>query len=70
MYVGAPVEPILAEPDPNLVPIRVAEAWATLLATDFPARARAMADEIARTRPHLVGLQEVCSSAPSSPVTS
>lgn len=59
MYVGAPVEPILAETDPNLVPVRVAEAWAVLLATDFPARARAMADEIARTRPHLVGLQEV-----------
>jgi endonuclease/exonuclease/phosphatase family metal-dependent hydrolase len=59
MYIGAPVEPILAETDPNLVPVRVAEAWAVLQATDFPARARAMADEIARTRPHLVGLQEV-----------
>jgi hypothetical protein len=59
MYIGAPVEPILAETDPNLVPVRVAEAWAVLLATDFPSRARAMADEIARTRPHLVGLQEV-----------
>lgn len=59
MYVGAPVEPILAEPDPNLIPVRVAEAWAIVLATDFPARARAMADEIARTRPHLIGLQEV-----------
>jgi endonuclease/exonuclease/phosphatase family metal-dependent hydrolase len=59
MYIGAPVEPILAETDPNLVPVRVAEAWAVLQATDFPSRARAMADEIARTRPHLVGLQEV-----------
>jgi endonuclease/exonuclease/phosphatase family metal-dependent hydrolase len=59
MYIGAPVEPILAETDPNLVPVRVAEAWAVLQATDFPTRAKAMADEIARTRPHLVGLQEV-----------
>jgi endonuclease/exonuclease/phosphatase family metal-dependent hydrolase len=59
MYIGAPVEPIILEPDPNQIPIRVAEAWATLLATNFPARARAMADEIAHVRPHLIGLQEV-----------
>jgi endonuclease/exonuclease/phosphatase family metal-dependent hydrolase len=33
--------------------------WATVLAHDFPARARALAGEIARTRPDVVGLQEV-----------
>jgi hypothetical protein len=32
---------------------------ATLQETDFPARASAVADEIARFRPHAVGLQEV-----------
>jgi endonuclease/exonuclease/phosphatase family metal-dependent hydrolase len=31
----------------------------TLGETDFPSRAEAFADEIARTRPHVVGLQEV-----------
>jgi endonuclease/exonuclease/phosphatase family metal-dependent hydrolase len=58
MYVGAPVEPILAA-DPGDVPFRVAEAWATLVATDFPTRATAMAAEIQARRPHLIGLQEV-----------
>jgi endonuclease/exonuclease/phosphatase family metal-dependent hydrolase len=58
MYVGAPVEPILAA-DPADVPFRVAEAWATLVGTDFPTRARGMAAEIRQRRPHLIGLQEV-----------
>jgi len=34
-------------------------AWAGLLASDFPVRAAALADEIARIRPDVVGLQEV-----------
>lgn len=33
--------------------------WATLLATDFPARAEVLADEIVSTRPDVVALQEV-----------
>jgi endonuclease/exonuclease/phosphatase family metal-dependent hydrolase len=33
--------------------------WADLLANDFPARAEALADEISRMRPDVVGLQEV-----------
>jgi endonuclease/exonuclease/phosphatase family metal-dependent hydrolase len=62
MYVGADVDAIitaLATPDPN-------DDFPTLLAqigvlreTDFPTRARAFADAIARTRPHVVGLMEV-----------
>lgn len=71
MYVGAPVEPVLAAA-PADIPLRVAEAWATLLATDFPTRAAAMAAEIAFRKPHLVGLQEVSllrSQFPSDIVT-
>jgi endonuclease/exonuclease/phosphatase family metal-dependent hydrolase len=35
------------------------EDWATVLANDFPTRARALADEIAHAQPDVVGLQEV-----------
>jgi endonuclease/exonuclease/phosphatase family metal-dependent hydrolase len=33
--------------------------WANVVATDFPARARALAEEIRRARPDVIGLQEV-----------
>jgi endonuclease/exonuclease/phosphatase family metal-dependent hydrolase len=58
MYVGAAVEPILAAPQ-DQVPFVVAQAWAELLQTNYPARARAMADEMRRVRPDVVALQEV-----------
>ena len=59
MYVGANVDPIIAAPSPEAVPLLVAVAFQELLHTDYQLRAGLMADEIARTRPHLVGLQEV-----------
>jgi len=62
LYVGADVDAViaaLASPDPSDdVPALVA-AVATLRVTDFPARASAVADEIARFHPHAIGLQEV-----------
>jgi endonuclease/exonuclease/phosphatase family metal-dependent hydrolase len=59
MYFGAPVNGISdARSIPELVQA-VEIAWQTLSATDFPTRAAAVADEIARAKPHLVGLQEV-----------
>jgi endonuclease/exonuclease/phosphatase family metal-dependent hydrolase len=57
MYFGASVEPILGAP-PELIPQRVAEAWAVLEQTDFPARARALAAELAKAKPDIIGLQE------------
>lgn len=62
MYVGADVDAVifaLATPDPGDDLPALLTAISTLQATDFPARAAAMADEIARERPHVVGLQEV-----------
>jgi hypothetical protein len=59
MYFGAPVEPIIGAPDPLSAAMAVADAWNTVIQTDFPSRASAMADEIAMAMPHLIGLQEV-----------
>ena len=62
MYVGADVDAVigaLASPDPNDDVPALLFAIQTLGETDFPARADALADAIARTRPHVVGLQEV-----------
>ena len=62
MYIGADVDAVigaLLTPDPNDDVAALQVAIATLGKTDFPARAQALADEIARARPHVVGLQEV-----------
>lgn len=62
LYVGADVDAVitaLATPDPeDDIPALLA-AVATIERTDFPARARAIAREIKRERPEVVGLQEV-----------
>ena len=62
LYIGADVDAVigaLASPDPNDDVPALLFAIETLGETDFPARAEAIADEIARRRPHVVGLQEV-----------
>ncbi|MBI4409358.1 MAG: endonuclease/exonuclease/phosphatase family protein, partial [Gemmatimonadetes bacterium] len=59
LYLGADVDPIIGAQSLAQIPGLAGAAWATIQATDFPARAQALADEIAATRPHLVGLQEV-----------
>jgi hypothetical protein len=59
LYFGAPVEPIIAATDPIAAAIAVAEAWEIMVHTDFPTRATALAAEIAKANPHLIGLQEV-----------
>ena len=62
MYVGADLDVViaaLASPDPNDDVPALLGAIQTLGRTDFPARANAIADNIARSRPHVVGLQEV-----------
>ena len=61
LFVGADVDGVinaLNSGDPNAAFAALAQAVATLDTTDFAARAGAIADEIARTRPHMVGFQE------------
>jgi hypothetical protein len=62
LYIGADVDKIiiaLATPDPNDdVPTLLAQIG-VLQNTDFPTRAAAIAAEVAKARPHVIGLQEV-----------
>jgi hypothetical protein len=62
LYVGADVDLViraLGTPDPNDDFAALLFAVETVGKTGFPARAEAIADKIARERPHAVGLQEV-----------
>lgn len=61
LYVGANVDLVIqaANTDPSSVPLAVAAAFQELQHTDFHVRAEGIADEIARNRPHVVGLQEL-----------
>jgi endonuclease/exonuclease/phosphatase family metal-dependent hydrolase len=62
VYLGADLNPILAaatSPNPFAVPTAAGQAVGMVFNNDFPARANAIADEIAATQPDLIGLQEV-----------
>jgi len=58
LYVGSNLFQIL-EGEAEDVPINAAQIFADMQYTDFSQRAVALADLIAKKRPHLVGLQEV-----------
>lgn len=61
LFVGADIDGVfnaLNSGDQGATLAALAQAVATLDTTDFAARAGAIADEIARTRPHVVGFQE------------
>jgi len=58
LYIGANVFEAIAVP-PDQIPDAAGDVLAEIIASDFPARARVLADEIARSQPHAVGLQEV-----------
>jgi endonuclease/exonuclease/phosphatase family metal-dependent hydrolase len=67
LYLGTELDPVLAATSPAEVIAAATQAWAEIQATNFPARAGALADEIARTRPDLIGLQEVTLYTVQSP---
>lgn len=60
LYLGSSLAPAL---DPELTAeafvVAIAQIYATVVYTDFPARAEAIADEIQAQEPDLIGLQEV-----------
>jgi len=59
VYVGADIFRVFDAQTPEEVPVVVAGILQTVFDTDFPARAEALAEEVHRYRPHLIGLQEV-----------
>lgn len=70
IYLGADIFPVIAtaqeqaalppeQQNPIAIPMAVSEVFQTVQATNFPERAQALADEIERRRPHVIGLQEV-----------
>ncbi|MBT2449756.1 endonuclease/exonuclease/phosphatase family protein [Streptomyces sp. ISL-43] len=58
LYLGADLAPVLAATSPQALVAAVTAVYANVQATNFPERAEALADEIADSDPHLVGLQE------------
>jgi endonuclease/exonuclease/phosphatase family metal-dependent hydrolase len=59
LYQGFSTLAPLLEATPQQLPVVAAGIFGEVVATDFPARAEKLADEIAFSQPHLVGLQEV-----------
>ena len=59
VYIGTDLDPIFAARTPAALLSATATAFQNVQATDFPARAQALAGEIDAAQPDLVGLQEV-----------
>jgi hypothetical protein len=59
LYLGADLGPVIAAKTPEQVVTASGAILRDVIANDFPTRARGLADEILRTKPDLVGLQEV-----------
>jgi len=61
VYLGADIEPVVAaanDPNPLVLVAAAATAWQQVQDSRIADRAEAIARQIARDRPHLVGLQE------------
>lgn len=59
VYAGAEVERVLQAQTPDEAVAIATQEWANVQATNFPARAGRIAEDIAARRPHVVGLEEV-----------
>lgn len=67
VYVGADLSTLLQVQDPTQIPFEVAAVIGRIEATDFPSRAQAIAAELARSRPHVISLQEISEIRRQSP---
>src|SRR3712207_2995259 len=58
LYLGADLIPLAAQPSREAFKQAAAQRYQTVLNNDFRTRAKAMAQEIRRYKPDLIGLQE------------
>ncbi|KMT22129.1 endonuclease/exonuclease/phosphatase family protein [Clostridium cylindrosporum] len=58
IYLGADLTPMIAA-TPMQIPQRVTELFRQFLATNFPSRAKTIANQISLNKPDIIGLQEV-----------
>jgi endonuclease/exonuclease/phosphatase family metal-dependent hydrolase len=59
LYLGAVLDPVILAQTPAEARVAGGEIYKKVLDTNFPARAKLLAEEIRRVNPHLIGLQEV-----------
>ena len=59
VYVGSSAEPALETTNLFQIPMVVGELYGNVIASDFPARAAAIAAIVKESQPHVIGLQEV-----------
>jgi endonuclease/exonuclease/phosphatase family metal-dependent hydrolase len=60
LYLGADIFKVVeaAQNDPDTIPYVVADVFQTVQDTNFYDRAEAIADEVLKTKPHVIGIQE------------
>ena len=74
LYLGAVLDPAVAAETPDELAAADGQILREVVANDFPTRAKGLANEILRTKPDLVGMQEVANwestplSASATPV--
>ena len=59
VYVGSSTNDVLAVDELLQVPAEVGKMYDNVIASDFPARAQAIAKSIKTHQPHIIGLQEI-----------
>lgn len=67
VYIGAELDAIATATDPSQIPILVAQTLGKIVATDFPVRTEAIAQEILGEHPDVICLQEVTLFQQQSP---
>src|SRR3954464_13799144 len=58
VYLGADLIPLAAAPNRAAFEQAAAQRFQTVLGNDFPSRAKALAAEIRKTKPDIIGVQE------------